>query len=124
MTKTRDVYHCPKCGNMVEVITEGEGQLVCCGSKMVRLACNNVDASLEKHVPVVEKAEGGYKVTVGSTLHPMTQDHYIQWIELLTDTTVLRKELKPSDKPEAVFMTCDTPQCVRAYCNLHGMWKQ
>lgn len=97
--------------------------MVCCGRPMTRLEGNTTDASMEKHVPMVEKVAGGYKITVGSTPHPMSAEHYIQWIELLTPTEVLRKELQPTDRPEATFVTDSECVGVREYCNLHGLWK-
>lgn len=123
MTTIRSIYRCPVCGNMVEVMNPGMGELVCCGKPMVLLKENVTDAAQEKHVPVVEKLDGGYRVKVGSAAHPMLSEHYIQWIELLTPTSVLRHELKPGDEPEAVFLTDEECMCAREYCNLHGLWK-
>lgn len=123
MTTIRSIYRCPVCGNIVEVMNPGMGELVCCGKPMVLLKENVTDAAQEKHVPVVEKLDGGYRVKVGSAAHPMLSDHYIQWIELLTPTSVLRHELKPGDEPEAVFLTDEECMCAREYCNLHGLWK-
>ena len=82
-----------------------------------------IEEKKEKHVPVVEKIEGGYRVTVGSVEHPMTDAHYIQWIELVTPTGVLRHNLTPQDKPVAEFKTDATEVEAREYCNLHGLWK-
>lgn len=124
MTKKREIYHCPICGNMVETVIEGSGTLVCCGQQMKRLEGNSVDASVEKHVPVIEKVEGGYRVTIGSTPHPMQPEHFIQWIELHTATTVMHRILHPGDQPVAVFMTNEEPLCAREFCNLHGLWKK
>lgn len=123
MTGIRNIYRCPICGNVVEVLNPGMGELVCCGKPMVMLRENSTDAAQEKHVPMVEKVEGGYLVKVGSTDHPMLEEHYIQWIELLTPTSVLRCELKPHEKPEATFFTHEDCLCAREYCNLHGLWK-
>lgn len=123
MRKLREIYRCPICGNVVEVVNAGAGQLVCCGKPMILLEGNTTDAAQEKHVPVVEKIDGGYRVTVGSVEHPMLAEHYIQWIELLTPTTVLRRELQPGEKPEAIFLTDEKCICAREYCNLHGLWK-
>lgn len=135
MAKIREIYHCPICGNVVEVL-HGGSMLTCCGKPMVLLEGNTCDGAYEKHVPVVKVADGKYHVAVGATEHPMNEEHYIQWIELLTPTCVFRRELRPCDKPEAVFMPCcavdsrvaGTPSCeipveARAYCNLHGLWK-
>ena len=122
MTKKREIYRCSICGNMIEVTNAGVGTLVCCEKPMVRLDGNEADASFEKHVPVVEKMSGGYRVRVGSLSHPMTEGHYIQWIELMTKKKVLRHELTPDDMAEATFLTDEEMVCARAYCNLHGLW--
>ena len=122
-TKKLEVYKCLVCGNMVEVIHQGEGELVCCGQAMKLLAENSVDAAKEKHVPVVEKVEGGYKVTVGSVPHPMEEKHFIEWIELLADGKAYRQLLNPGDAPEATFAVEAQDVVAREHCNLHGLWK-
>lgn len=125
MTKTREVYRCSICGNIVEVLNPG-ANMSCCGKPMELLKENTTDGALEKHVPVIEPIEGGVRVKVGSAEHPMVEKHYIQWIELLTATSVLRHELKPGDKPEAIFKINteeEGPISAREYCNLHGLWK-
>jgi superoxide reductase len=99
------------------------GQLVCCGKPMTLMKEGAIDAALEKHVPVISKAEHGYKVTVGSVAHPMAEEHYIEWIELLADGTAYTKFLKPGEMPEAVFCVDAEKISARAYCNLHGLWK-
>lgn len=104
MTKVREIYRCQICGNVVEVVNPG-AVLSCCGEPMKLMKENTSDGAKEKHVPVIEPIEGGYRVTVGSVEHPMLPEHYIQWIELLTPTDVLRHELKPGEKPEAIFLT-------------------
>jgi len=104
-------------------VGEGAGELVCCGQPMKKLTENTVDASKEKHVPVIEKVPGGYKVTVGSVMHPMEEKHYIEWIELVAGDKVYRKYLKPGDVPEAVFETDATQVTARELCNIHGLWK-
>jgi len=123
MTQKNEVYKCPLCGNVVEVLHTGAGELVCCGQPMEVMTENTVDAAKEKHVPVVEKTDKGYKVTVGSVAHPMEEKHWIEWIELVTDCAVYRADLKPGDAPEAVFCTDADTVTARAYCNLHGLWK-
>lgn len=123
MPNKLDVYKCEVCGNIVEVYHVGGGSLSCCNQDMKLMDEKSADLTTEKHVPVIEKIEGGYKVTVGSTLHPMTEEHYIEWIELIADNEVLTYYLKPGDKPEAVFMTNATKVTAREYCNLHGHWK-
>ena len=123
MTKRLDVYKCELCGNLVEVLDAGAGTLVCCGQNMTKLEEKTADSATEKHVPVIEKVAGGYKVTVGSTLHPMVEEHWIQWIELIADGVSYKQFLNPGDKPEAFFClkTADTI-AAREYCNLHGLW--
>lgn len=123
MAKKNEIYKCEKSGLMVEVLQDAEGTPMCCGEPMKLLRENTTDGAKEKHVPVVEKIEGGYRVTVGSVEHPMTDAHYIQWIELVTPTGVLRHNLTPQDKPVAEFKTDGTEVEAREYCNLHGLWK-
>lgn len=123
MAKKNEIYKCEKSGLMVEVLQDAEGTPMCCGEPMKLLRENTTDGAKEKHVPVVEKIEGGYRVTVGSVEHPMTDAHYIQWIELVTPTGVLRHNLIPQDKPVAEFKTDATEVEAREYCNLHGLWK-
>ena len=124
MTKKMQVYKCEECGNIVEMLHEGEGELVCCGAPMKLLKENTVDAAKEKHVPVIEKIEGGFRVKVGSVAHPMEEKHYIEWIEAITDDgRVYRQFLSPGKAPEAVFKTDANKITSREYCNLHGLWK-
>jgi len=118
-----EVYKCSVCGNMVEVVFVGGGELVCCGKPMVLQKENTVDAAKEKHVPVIEKTADGVKVKVGAMPHPMEEKHYIQWIELLADAKAYRQFLKPGDAPEAVFCVKADSVTAREYCNLHGLWK-
>ncbi|HNQ81259.1 MAG TPA: desulfoferrodoxin [Candidatus Aminicenantes bacterium] len=117
------IFHCPVCGNIVEVLTAGGGELVCCGRPMELMTENTVDASKEKHVPVIEKTTDGYKVKVGSVPHPMEEKHYIMWIELIADGRACRKFLKPGEAPEAFFRLEAEKITAREYCNLHGLWK-
>lgn len=130
MTKKNEIYKCPMCGNIVEVLHAGAGALVCCGQPMELMTENTVDASKEKHLPVIEKTADGWKVTVGSVAHPMEEKHWIEWIELIAGSVVYRQNLKPGDKPEAVFSCANCgcgcqsgPVSARAYCNLHGNWQ-
>ncbi|MCD6250283.1 MAG: desulfoferrodoxin [candidate division Zixibacteria bacterium] len=122
-TEILQVYRCEKCGNIVEVIHAAGGTLVCCGQDMKLLKEGETDAATEKHVPVIEKIDGGYKVKVGDVAHPMEDKHYIEWIELIADGKAYRQFLNPSDKPEAVFMIGAENVSAREYCNLHGLWK-
>ena len=108
---------------MVEVVHASGGTLVCCNQPMTLQTENTTDAATEKHVPVVEKTADGYRVSVGSVVHPMQDDHYIEWIELITDGTAYRKFLKPGDVPVATFCIKAGKVSAREYCNLHGLWK-
>jgi len=123
MAQRLEIYKCEACGNIVEVLTGGAGELVCCGEPMKLFVENTVDAAKEKHVPVVEKVDGGFKVCVGSVAHPMEANHYIEWIEIIADGTAYRKFLNPGDAPEAVFMIDADEVTAREYCNMHGLWK-
>ncbi len=123
MAEKMAVYKCELCGNIVEVLTAGSAELMCCGQQMVMQAENTTDAAVEKHVPVLEKKGDGWQVSVGSVDHPMTDDHYIEWIELIAGDTVYRQFLNPSDKPTAYFPSIEGDVSARAYCNLHGLWK-
>ena len=123
MTERLQIYKCEICGNMVEVIHAGKGELVCCGKPMDKLGERTADEGKEKHVPVIEKVEGGVKVKVGSTPHPMEEKHYIEWIELLADNKTYRQFLNPGEVPEAEFnVTADTVSA-REHCSVHGLWK-
>ena len=123
MTERLQIYKCEVCGNIVEVLHEGKGELVCCGQPMKLFIENTVDAAKEKHVPVIEKTAEGFEVKVGSVAHPMEEKHYIEWIEVIAGEKVYRQFLNPGDAPEATF-GIDTQQItVREYCNLHGLWK-
>lgn len=122
-TKLLRVYKCEVCGNIVELIHVGGGQLVCCGKPMTLFTENSVDASLEKHVPVIAKIDGGYQVSVGSVAHPMEETHCIEWIELLADGKAYRQFLQPGQAPTATFLVDATEVSAREYCNLHGLWR-
>lgn len=124
MTELNQIFKCEVCGNIVEVIHTGKGQLVCCGKPMNLLEPNTKDASLEKHVPVIEKTEAGIKVKIGSAEHPMVDEHYIEWIEVISGDKVFRKYLKPGDAPEAEFAVSDDNITVRELCNIHGLWQK
>jgi len=124
MTKVNQIYKCNVCGNITQVLHAGVGQLVCCGQPMELQTENTVDASLEKHVPVIEKTKTGIKVKVGTVPHPMEEKHYIEWIQIIVDGIAMRKYLKPGDEPEAEFCIPDAKEIIaREYCNLHGLWK-
>ncbi len=123
MVTVNQVYKCNVCGNIVEVLHAGGGQLVCCGQPMELLAEKTKDEGLEKHVPVIEKTDCGVRVKVGSVPHPMEEKHYIEWIEVIADGKIQRAHLKPGQKPEAEFCVKEEKLEAKEYCNIHGLWK-
>jgi len=123
MTKINEIYKCNVCGNIVEMVHTGAGQLVCCGQPMVLQVANTVDAAKEKHVPVIEKTDKGIKIKIGSIAHPMEEAHFIEWIEIIADRKSYKKFLKPGDAPEAEFCVEAKNIKAKAYCNLHGLWE-
>ena len=123
MTEKLQIYKCEVCGNIVEMLHAGAGELVCCGQPMTLFKENTTDASKEKHVPVIEKTATGFKVKVGSVAHPMEEKHYIEWIEVIADGQAYRKFLNPGEAPEATFEIKAEKITAREYCNLHGLWK-
>ncbi len=124
MAQVNEIYVCKICGQVIEVVHGGAGELVCCGKPMEKQVAGTSDGAAEKHVPVIEKIAGGYKVTVGSVMHPMTEAHYIEFIELLCEKCgVQRKYLKPGDVPQATFACESDHVTAREYCNLHGLWE-
>lgn len=120
-----EVYVCEVCGNMVEQIQVGTGIMYCCGQPMKLVEADAVDAVKEKHVPMVVQHGNCVTVKVGSISHPMLQEHHIEWVTLVTDQGIYRKELHPHNDPEVTFMLCEGEKWRRAYayCNLHGLWK-
>ncbi len=117
-------FKCMHCGNIIGVIHNAGVPMMCCGEKMTELVPGTVDASLEKHVPVVTVEGNTVTVKIGEVEHPMVEEHFIQWVYLQTDRGGQRKCLKPGEKPEVCFALCDeTPVAVYEYCNLHGLWK-
>ncbi|MCP4136486.1 MAG: desulfoferrodoxin [bacterium] len=124
MAKILEIFKCDLCGSIVEGVHEGGGELVCCGKPMAKQEEQTADYKNEKHVPVIEKTAEGIKVVVGSTPHPMADDHYIEWIEVINGDFVNRKFLKPGDKPEAEFHVKYSDSLIaREYCNKHSLWK-
>jgi superoxide reductase len=122
MTKQKQIYKCEACGNIVEVLHGGEGGLVCCGQPMSLQMGKKEDEGSEKHVPIIEKSENRISVRVGSQAHPMEEEHYIEWIELISDSKNCKKFLKPGDQPKATFKNDSENNKVRIYCNIHGLW--
>jgi len=123
VSKKLEIYKCNICGNIIEVLNVGGGELVCCGQPMELLTEKTDDNGKEKHVPVVEKTETGVRVKVGSIPHPMEENHYIKWIEVIADGVVHRKFLNPGDKPEVEFNVMAERIEAREYCSIHGLWK-
>ena len=122
MSESKEFYRCNSCGNIVGMIKKGGGQLTCCNKPMELLQANSTDAATEKHVPIIERKEGKVLVKVGSVAHPMTPEHYIEWIAITNGTKTERISLTPTDKPEAIFNDIGNAE-VYSYCNLHGLWK-
>jgi len=123
MAKKLEIYKCSICGNIVEVLHGGAGELVCCGQPMENLIAKTADQGKEKHVPVVEKLDNSIKVKVGSIPHPMEEKHFIEWVELIADGKTYKQFLNPGEKPEAVFKIEAKKITAREYCNVHGLWE-
>ncbi len=123
MTELRQVYRCNICGNIVEVLHEGIGELVCCGKPMELLKPKKEDQGSEKHVPVIDKSEDAVRVKVGEVPHPMEENHFIEWIEIIADGKVYRERLEPGEEPDAVFYLKAENVRARIYCNVHGFWE-
>jgi superoxide reductase len=124
MAKNKQIYKCDICGNIVEVVNEGRGGLSCCSEEMKLISENSTEAAVEKHIPVINIKDDSIEVSVGSTIHPMDEKHYIQWVELVSKDKIYRHEFKPTDEPKTVFKVDPKSDFyVRAYCNLHGLWK-
>jgi len=123
MTERLQIYKCEICGNIVEVLHTGVGELVCCNQPMKLLKEQTGEQGKEKHVPVIEKMNGKIKVKIGSIPHPMEEKHHIEWIEIVTDTGALRRFLNPGDMPEGEFQTGETIIETREYCNIHSLWR-
>lgn len=124
MTKKLQVYKCEVCGNIIEVLHEGQGELVCCGQPMKLFEAKTEEEGKEKHLPVVEKLDNGIKVKVGSIPHPMEEKHYIEWVEVISNGKAYRRFLNPGDTPEATFEISVDNLTVREYCSIHGLWKK
>lgn len=124
MTKKFEIYKCSLCGNIVSIVKEGQGTLSCCGKLMILQKEEMSDGALEKHIPVIERIDNGYLVKIGEIQHPMVEEHYIEWIEIITKDKTYRKFLYPNEKPEAFFKNIDDEHfIVREYCNIHGLYK-
>ena len=124
MTKDQgEVWKCNVCGNVVELMVVGGGDLVCCGQPMELMAEKAEDAGNEKHVPVIERDGDTVTVTVGDIPHPMEEEHHIQWVEIDADGMIMRKFLKAGQEPKAQFVIKAESISAREYCNLHGLWK-
>jgi len=123
MTKINQIYKCSICGNMVEILHAGAGELVCCGQPMELLIIKNTDLGFEKHIPIIEKTKTEVIVKIGSILHPMEESHYVEFIEVIADNKIYKKFLKIGDQPIAKFeIKSDNVRAI-AYCNIHGLWQ-
>lgn len=123
MAKLNEIYKCDLCGNIVQILHAGDGELICCNQPMINLAEQTADFKVEKHVPIIEKQDNGFLVKVGSTPHPMEDKHFIEWIELVADGVSYRKYLQPQDAPEAFFCVDAKVVSAREYCNVHKLWR-
>jgi superoxide reductase len=123
MPSKAEVYKCAVCANIIEILHAGKCIPECCGKEMILQKENSVDAATEKHIPVITKEKGGYRVKIGSIPHPMEADHYIEWIELIAGDISYRAFLKPGDLPEAFFAVEAANVSAREYCNKHGLWR-
>ena len=122
MTEVNQIYKCDVCGNIVEAVHSGAGELVCCGKPMELKQEKTEEEGMEKHKPVIEKTETGIIVTIGSIPHPMESEHYIEWAEIITEHRTYRKYLEPGREPQVEFRIQAEQFSVRAYCNVHGLW--
>jgi len=123
MTELNQIYKCPVCGNIVEVLHTGVGQLVCCGQPMELINSKSEDQGLEKHLPIIETNDDEIIVKIGSIPHPMEEAHFIEWVEIIADNKTYRQFLKPGDEPKAVFKISASQIQARAFCNIHGLWQ-
>lgn len=123
MAKQKQIFKCNVCGHIIEVLREGVGELVCCNQPMELKAEKNQDEGKEKHVPIIEKTDNGYKIKIGSIPHPMLPEHYIEWIEITANGKSYKKFLTPGEAPEAEFCVETEKISARAYCNVHGLWQ-
>ncbi len=124
MTELKQIYKCNVCGNIIEVLHTGAGELVCCGEDMQLMEGKREDVGQEKHLPVIDKTPGKVTVKVGSIPHPMEDNHYIEWVEVASDGKAYRQFLKPGDSPEATFEIKAEKITAREYCTMHGLWKK
>ncbi|MCK4608183.1 MAG: desulfoferrodoxin [Gammaproteobacteria bacterium] len=124
MTELNKIYKCNICGNIVQVLHAGSEALVCCNKPMEQLPEQTADAATEKHVPVITKTKTGFEVVVGSIPHPMQEQHYIEWIELIADGRSYRQHLNPGDEAKATFCIKAETVSAREYCNIHGLWRE
>lgn len=124
MAKLHEIYTCSSCGNIVQVVHEGGGTLVCCNEDMLLQKERTDDEGKEKHVPVLEQTDNGMKVKIGAVPHPMTKEHHIEWIEMIKEDKAGKHFLDPNGSPETIFPLKEEPKEIRCYCNLHGLWKK
>lgn len=123
MNNNRTFLKCEKCGNIIGVIKDGGGEVICCGEPMLVLKPGAVDASIEKHVPVCTRKGNLLKAEIGAAPHPMSPEHFIEWIAVCSETVTQRKQLAPGEPAVVEFYVEDSAVMVYAYCNLHGLWQ-
>lgn len=123
MARPKEIYLCEKCGNMVLVLRGGAGTMSCCDEPMTLIVTKDTDEGREKHLPVITRTADGYEVRVGSVLHPMTEEHHIEWIELKADGRSQLARLEPTDEPVATFCSDAEHVAARISCNIHGVWE-
>ncbi len=121
---TRKFLLCRRCGNLMEIVKDSGVTPICCGTNMQELTANTTDAASEKHVPVIRVENNMATIMVGEVPHPMTEEHYIEWIYLKTNKRMMRVDLKPNDEPKAIFALANNEEVIEAYayCNLHSLW--
>ncbi|MGE3063431.1 MAG: desulfoferrodoxin family protein [bacterium] len=124
MTLKMEIFKCSVCGNIAEIIHSGEGELVCCNEKMVKSEPKDKEEGTEKHLPTIKENDDLFLIQVGETEHPMTAEHHIEWIEAVTEESTIRKFLKPGEKPRMTLNKKYRIKLVRAYCNIHGLWRK
>lgn len=122
MAKRHQIYKCGICGNCIDIVNGGDGELVCCGEPMKLLTEKTADQGKEKHVPVMEMIKEGLSVSVGKDPHPMEETHFIEWIEIVDQDISCRHYLKPGTSPQTVFKTTHPQVLAREYCSVHGLW--
>ncbi|MEO0234320.1 MAG: desulfoferrodoxin family protein [candidate division WOR-3 bacterium] len=124
MNIKKDILRCSVCNNIVEVLREGDGEIICCGKVMFKEEVKNKDEGMEKHLPLIKEKNGFFEISVGEVEHPMTKEHHIEWIEINTDKESIKKFFNINEKPIYTLSKSYKIKSVRAYCNIHGLWRR